>query len=578
MGFYNPANKTRLLDRIFGSDLADHCEKDDMAKVYIIPKRIIWKTENDTASVVNEEILLQKRRGQISLNINKSCVLRNYGGNAGILLDFGIEMQGGIQILAWSCGENNKNAKLRIRFGESVMEAMSDLGGEKNATNNHSVRDLAVEVGYLGMTEVGNTGFRFVRLDLLESDGYIEIMSVRGAFSYRDIEYKGSFRCNDDLINKIWDIGAYTVHLNMQNYLWDGIKRDRLVWIGDMHPETSTIQAVFGYNDVVPKSLDFVRDETSLPRWMNNIPTYSMWWILIHHGWFMQNGDMEYLKSQKDYLLALMDQLSAFIDKDGKDITPDFRFVDWPSFENKKAVDAGVQALHIIAAEAAAELFAALGEKEAGEKCLKDIARLKQFTVEHSGYKQAAALMILAGLKDKDAINREVLAVGGVRGISAFMGYYILKAKALTGDIHGCLDCIREYWGGMVNLGATTFWEDFDLAWMVNAARIDELITGDKKDIHGNYGNYCYKGYRHSLCHGWASGPTAWLSEYVLGVRVVEPGCKAVCIVPSLGDLEWVEGSYPTPEGIIHIRHDKTTDGSVISKIDAPQGIKILDR
>ncbi len=78
----------------------------------------------------------------------------------------------------------------------------------------------------------------------------------------------------------------------MQYYLWDGVKRDRLVWVGDMHPETSVIQAVFGYDDVVPRSLDLIRDETGLPEWMNGIPTYSMWWIIIHYGWYMQNGDL----------------------------------------------------------------------------------------------------------------------------------------------------------------------------------------------------------------------------------------------------------------------------------------------
>lgn len=576
MEYGNPTNKKRFITYMLDSDITNRCEMDNRVKAYIVPKRIVWKTETEieNARVENEEILLEKRPGQISLNTYKPCVIRNYGGNAGILLDFGIEMQGGIQILAWSCGEDNRNVKLRIRFGESAMEAMSDVGGEKNATNNHAVRDMVVEVSYLGMTEVGNTGFRFVRLDLLGADSYIEIMSVRSVFLYKNIEYKGSFRCNDELLNKIWDMGAYTVHLNMQNYLWDGIKRDRLVWIGDMHPETSTIQAVFGYDDVVPKSLDFVRDETGLPGWMNNIPTYSMWWILIQHSWFMQNGDMEYLRSQKDYLLVLMNQLSAFIDEEGKDTTPEFRFVDWPSFENKKAVDAGVQALHIMAAEAAAGLFTALGEKEACEKCMKDITRLKQFDVDHNGCKQAAALMVLAGLADKDAINREVLAIDGARRISAFMGYYVLKARALAGDIKGSLDCIREYWGGMISLGATTFWEDFNLDWMENAARIDELVTKDKKDIHGDYGDYCYKGYRHSLCHGWASGPTAWLSENVLGIRVVEPGCKMVQIMPSLGDLEWAEGDYPTPEGIIHVRHEKQADGSIQSKIDVPPGIK----
>ena len=52
---------------------------------------------------------------------------------------------------------------------------------------------------------------------------------------------------------------SYTVHLNMQEYLWDGIKRDRLVWVGDMHPEVMTIHTVFGENEVVRKSLDFAK-------------------------------------------------------------------------------------------------------------------------------------------------------------------------------------------------------------------------------------------------------------------------------------------------------------------------------
>jgi len=47
------------------------------------------------------------------------------------------------------------------------------------------------------------------------------------------------------------------------------------------------------------------------------------------------------------------------------------------------------------------------------------------------------------------------------------------------------------------------------LAWTKDATRIDELVPEGKKDIHGDCGAYCYEGFRHSLCHGWASGPTA---------------------------------------------------------------------
>jgi hypothetical protein len=77
--------------------------------------------------------------------------------------------------------------------------------------------------------------------------------------------------------------GAYTVHLNMQEYLWDGIKRDRAVWLGDMHPEVQTIMSVFGQNDVVPRSLDLAVSQYPLPRWLNGISSYSLWYLIIHH-------------------------------------------------------------------------------------------------------------------------------------------------------------------------------------------------------------------------------------------------------------------------------------------------------
>jgi hypothetical protein len=36
-------------------------------------------------------------------------------------------------------------------------------------------------------------------------------------------------------------------------------------------------------------------------------------------------------------------------------------------------------------------------------------------------------------------------------------------------------------------------------------------VAAGKKDLHGDFGAHCYVGFRHSFCHGWAGGPTAWL-------------------------------------------------------------------
>ena len=68
------------------------------------------------------------------------------------------------------------------------------------------------------------------------------------------------------------------------------------------------------------------------------------------------------------------------------------------------------------------------------------------------------------------------------------------------------------------------------------------------------------------------------MSHHVLGVEVLEPGCKKVRIEPHLGNLEWAEGTYPTPYGQIKIRHEKQADGSVRSSIKAPRGVKVVKK
>jgi hypothetical protein len=552
------------------------CEVDKRNKLYVTPQKIIWTSNIENGIVENSEVLLEKSSNQISLVPTNPCILKNHGVQASVLLDYGCEIHGGILLLAWKASKK-EGVKVRIRFGESAMEAMSEVGGTDNATNDHANRDLIVNIGTMSMNPIGETGFRFVRIDLLEVDTELELKAVNAILVYKDIPYIGSFSCNDPLLNRIWDTGAYTVHLNMQNYIWDGIKRDRLIWAGDLHPEIKTIQAVFGYDDSVPRSLDFVRDETPLPGWMNGFPAYSMWWIIIQHDWFMNSGNLEYLEMQKDYLIGLYKQLSLTIDENGKDNTPEVRFVDWPSSQDETIVDAGLQALHTLATEKLRTIFSIFNESELVRQCDEDLEKIKAYKADYKASKQAAALLVLAGLENPDTVNEKLLQVGGSKGMSTFMGYYVLTARAMAGDIKGSLDCIREYWGGMLSLGATTFWEDFDIEWLKDAAPIDQLITEEGEiNVHATYGRYCYLGYRHSLCHGWASGATPWLTENILGVKILEPGCKKLQITPNLGDLEWAKGTYPTPFGVVSISLKKLEDGTIETIVEAPEEITVI--
>ena len=542
---------------------------------YLSPTRIVWQETTGSSSIEGIDKLLLPGNGQAELVGGKECVIRKRpDGKVSFLLDFGRELQGGIQIVTGQ--SSRKEAKVRIRFGESVSEAMCDITPENGATNDHAIRDFHFTLPWLGVAEIGNSGFRFVRIDVEEPDIDLLLKEVRATFGYRDIPYLGSFKSDNNRLNDIWMTGAYTVHLNMQEYIWDGVKRDRLVWIGDLHPELMTVNTVFGYNEVIPKSLDLIRDTTPVPNWMNGISSYSIWWLLIHKDWYLYQGNLDYLKEQKAYMTTLFDHLITKIDDKGKEMLDGTRFLDWPSSPNVKGVDAGLQALMVMAMDAGHEMALAMGDKELADRCAKASKKLKKYIPDHNQSKQGAALMALAGLMKAEKADKEVLSVGGAQGFSTFYGYYMLEAMAKAGNYQGAMDIISEYWGAMLDLGATTFWEDFHIDWAKNAARIDELVPEGKIDVHSAYGDYCYKGFRHSLCHGWASGPTAWLSRYVLGVEVVEPGFKKVRITPHLGNLKWVEGTFPTPYGVIQIKHTKGADGKVVSDIQVPEGVELV--
>ena len=563
--------------------------EDILTRTYITPKQVFWTSS--ATSVRDAQLLLKPNTGQSDIFASGMCQLVNKGSDkASVILDFGKEIHGGLKIVI-STVSPARTPVFRVRFGESVSETCSELNtttslvetGSKEvmdlknntATNDHAMRDMELTCPYYGSIEIGSTGYRFVRLDLLTDDMLVNLKEVTAILRYRDIPYEGSFNCSDQRLNDIWMTGAYTVHLNMQEYIWDGIKRDRLIWLGDMHPETSTISYVFGEDESVYSSLDLAVKQYPLPNYFNGMSAYSMWYLIMQYDWYMHFGNIDFLRKHGDYIKGLVDLIDTKVDAEGNDELGGGRFLDWPSSPNEKGVHSGYRALIVWAMNDAAKLCRILGDEPQAKKAEAIAARLNKKIMPSNNLKQAEGLMAIAGLKSAEDAAKAILE-GGPKGFSTFYGYYMLQALAMDGKYAEALDIISKFWGGMLDLGATTFWEDFNLDWVDNVGRIDEFVPAGKKDIHGDFGAYCYPGFRHSFCHGWASGPTAWMSQHVLGIEPLEPGCRKVSVKPHLGDLEWADGTCPTPMGNIYVKHVRQADGSVKSIIKAPKGVKVV--
>ena len=230
-----------------------------MDREYLYPKRII------DSKNVGKSGLLVKERTYLQIGLNETEYATLLRGSF-VILDFGRELCGGVRILTY----RSEKGLVRIRFGESVSECCADIG-QNNASNDHSPRDFTEPIVDYSDLTFGQSGFRFVRLDVL--CGSLQIKSIVAAAFLAETKRNGYFFCSDNRLNDIFETSAYTLELCQRNgMLWDGIKRDRLVWGGDLHVQMLGTLSLFDAEDTVRNSLRFLREQTPLPAFMNGIP------------------------------------------------------------------------------------------------------------------------------------------------------------------------------------------------------------------------------------------------------------------------------------------------------------------
>ena len=469
---------------------------------YLLPKRII-----ESKDVTNEQSLFVKK-GMYAIHFSNYDLMAHYARmehkGSYIILDFGQEMCGGIRLFSGAiyCGI----AKARIRFGESLGEVNSSIG-EHNATNDHAPRDFETFITTSADLLIGNTGFRYVRIDLLEEKQvYLRnIFCVNHIFKAPQIyDYKG----NDALVKQIFDVAKRTIDLcSSSGYIWDGVKRDRLIWIGDCAPEIMSLMTLYGDVEPIRNSLDAAEESFVIPNYINGISTYSMWWIIILNDYYQAYKDFDYLSSKKTYLLGLQDMFDKLIDDKGNLDQKVRHLVDWPTVGTVDE-EVGIRMIFLYAMNNLIDIFKTLSINTKKAQEIKDRILIRPIDVKEK--KQVVALKYFATGKISDE-EYQILIKDRAYGFSTFMSYYILTAIA-SRDKKLAIELMKEYYGTMLDKGATSFWEDFNLEWCKDSGRIDE-INPHKKDIHGDYGAYCYVGYRHSLCHGWSTGVIKFIKE-----------------------------------------------------------------
>jgi hypothetical protein len=397
------------------------------------------------------------------------------------------------------------------------------------------------------------------------------------------VRYRGYFTSSDPQLNLLWAIGAYTAHLCMQDDIWDAPKRDRGRWMGDLDVSGRTIDDVFADQYLMEDTLNRLLGPSPVTRHVNTIPGYSAFWVTGEAEYYRHTGSKQQLESVHGRLVQLMNYMLGELNSEHlfSDVTKAWPFVDWSpelngdtaearratQFEFYAAFRQGVYLLRELGDTQNANLFSAQADrmKQASQEYLLDVS-----TNSFGPRWQTNAVAVLSGTADPsqyDSIWKASLSsVGKIKYnaliITPYYNYYVISAMALMGHRAQALDWIRQYWGGMANEGATSFWEGYDPSWY-------------KGDFHASLQADNGSGYFVSLSHGWSSGVTPWLMEQVLGIHATGAGFDRVDIRPDLIDLAWAKGGEPTPRGMLDLDIKKAGSGLAVT-LNLPPGTDAL--
>lgn len=520
--------------------------------------------------ITHADILIKNAENETHPFLYPVCGMKK---GAFIIVDFGKEICGRLHV---AFGWHDTRASVRIRLGESVAEACAEIG-ENNADNHHSLRDNCYAVVSWGDVSTSESGFRFARIDNL-SDESVRLALVYAEESDNGLTIRGNFVCSDDRLNEIYKTAERTVSLCVRdNDIWDGVKRDRVFWMGDFYPELLAADFIYGNIPQFEKVLNKVKYFDG--HWVNDMPSYSAWWIICLEKYLRLSDNECFVKNMMPYVDKIVNDFSVIIGKNGEVSYKDSRlsyfagnefFFDWPTngFPDRET---GWRYLILYAMKCAENLYLKFGGDT--KKADDIIESLDGYDYKQSKFKQVTALGVLAG-KIPPKAAAPLLKCDEAGGMTTFMSFAIIEALRMADEGEFALSVIKKYFGAMLDFGATTFWEDFDMKWLDDhPLPIDALPEKGRKNIHADYGKFCYLGLRHSLCHGWSSGFIDFFYSYILGVIPIENGYKTIRIEPHLCRLTRTEGKIPTKYGVIEVKHE-IKNGEIVSTVSLPDGVK----
>lgn len=337
-----------------------------------------------------------------------------------------------------------------------------------------------------------------------------------------------------------------------------------------------------------------IRPDSSSNDYTLPLLDYPLWWVACSYDLFMYTGDTAYIQQYYPNIIKVLDTFYPSITDPttqliSKGLGVSGGYGDY-AFISRNGPVTYYNALYVLALQNAASIASNLGK---GPDASRWTARANNVSAAINTYnfdssvgafydgtcgtsycqthaQDGNSLSIVTGVANTTRAqsvlsylakanvrpygnafyDNDVVGGGYSQRVYAFISYFEIEARFLTGLAESALEEIRRLYGWMaMHDPEITQWEGIGA------------------------GGSLYEGAYTSMAHGWATGIVPALTNYILGVTPSGPGFSVYTIKPMPGDVSWAKGVVPTPKGPISVNWEQhQAQGLFFLTATAPAG------
>lgn len=501
-----------------------------------------------------------------------------------IVYDFGAVKAGYPELIV----EAPEGGVVQLSYGESLELALHDTFVLKPGANR--------------LRPFGRRAFRYLGVRAQATPQPIAVEKLHMDFVHYDYAAEGSFACDNELLNRIWEVGKYTVLVNSQHHLEDCPYREGALWVVDAVVMAKVVYHVFGDTALVRKCLlqgaRIQNADGSIPgtgpeRNDHLLPDFCAHWFFLVRDYVAYSNDLGLLREVWPAMKRLLDWFARQEDGSGLFAGADrpgwWCFIDWADYIDKRDRVTAVSCFYYRVLREAEKLAELMGESRFAGTCAARAGRLR--AAIRSGMSRPGGWLLADCLTDEGVsasvtlqtnfaaawsgvLEREEIGELAQTMLSsrefapikgAFFYHIVLETLLEHGYVGQAVSIVKRFWGSMLARGATTWWETFDPT--TPACKVPS-------PYQGNTPTYLSDHIPVSFCHGWGAGPTYWLTMAAAGIDVRELGGGKVRLDPRGAGLAWAKGKVPTPLGMVRAQWERLDDGLAAQfRAELPAGL-----